>query len=304
MHFHPSDSGNITDYALMRKLLFICLIKHAVITSNMNYYENLGVPPIIVQYDSSDEKEIKELLKQIQNLRSGSAAIFPKETLITLLEGKGAKPDFLEFIKYCDNAISSMVIGNVLSGNTQEKGSYAMAKVHDNRRKDYLQFDAKLLSVTINNFLALVVSLNFGTAKPFKFEFDTGDETDEELLSRVYLNLSQAGYEIPVEHIETVFKIQGITKKESVSYEQNRRELNAKESNKPLTKIDKGIEELKVGENNISIKLAKILRQSGSYEEAYEIIMNEYEGEEFDELEDELTNAIANSGILAMDSKV
>jgi phage gp29-like protein len=305
MHFHPSDSGSIVDYALMRKLLFICLIKHAVITSNMNYYENLGVPPIIVQYDSSDEKEIKDILKQIQNLRSGSAAVFPKDTLITLLEGKGAKPDFLAFIKYCDDTISSMIIGNVLSGNSQDKGSYAMAKVHDERRKDYLQFDAKLLSVTINAFLNLVINLNFGTAKPFRFNFDTGDETDEELLSRVYLNLAQAGYEIPVEHIETVFKIQGITKKEITNYEANRRiETNAKTGNKPLTKIDKGIEDMKVAEKNISLKLAKILEQCGSYEEAYEIIMNEYEGEEFDELEDELTNAIANSGILALDSKV
>jgi phage gp29-like protein len=305
MHFHPSDSGSVADYALMRKLLFVCLIKHAVITSNMNYYENLGVPPVIVQYDSSDEDELKDILKQIQNLRSGSVGIFPKETIITLLEGKGSKPDFLNFIKYCDDSMSSLIVGNVLSGGVQERGSYAMAKVHDERRKDYLQFDAKLLAGTINRFLTLVVSLNFGAAKEFKFVFDTGDETDEELLSRVYLNLANAGYEIPIEHIETTFKIQGITKKEyAPAPAANAREANAKAAKKPITRIDKGLEELNLRDKNISGKLAKILSECDTYEDAYDIIANGYEGEEFAGLEDELTLAIANSGLLALDDKI
>jgi phage gp29-like protein len=302
-HLHPSDSGDISSFALMRKLLFTCLIKHAVITSNMNYYENLGVPPIIIQYDSSDEKEIIAILKQVQNLRSGSAAVFPKEALITLLEGKGTKADFLSFIQYCDDAMSNLIIGNVLSGNTGDgAGSYALGKVHDDRRKDYLLFDSRLIAATINKFLRDVLSLNFSRITDFKFEFDTGEEINEQLLSQVYLNLTNMGLEIPIEHIEETFKIQGITKKATSTntFEENRRrrELNNIKLSKPLTQIDAGIEQLDINSQNLAKTLEDILSRSSSYEEAYDIILNEYEGKEFDELEDELTNAIANSNLL------
>jgi phage gp29-like protein len=300
-HFHPSDSGDIGDFALMRKLLFTCLIKHSVITSNMNYYENLGVPPVIIQYDSSDEKEIKDILKQVQNLRSGSAAVFPKDTVITLLEGKGSKADFLAFIQYCDDNISNVVVGNVLSGNTGENGSYALGKVHDGRRKDYLSFDSRLIAASINKFLKSVLSLNFSKVSDFTFAFDLGEEVDEQLLSQVYLNLTNAGFDIPVEHIEQTFKIQGITKKAAGGgFEPNKRRLerNAKLSPKPLTQIDAGIEQLNLNNQNLAKTLEGILARSSTYEEAYDIMLNEYEGEEFDALEDTLTNAIANAGLL------
>jgi phage gp29-like protein len=297
MHFHPSDSGEIGDYALMRKMLFTCLLKHATITSNMNYYENLGVPPIIIQYDSADKDEIRSILQQVQNLRSGSAGIFPKESLITLLEGKGAKPDFLAFIKYCDETISNLILGNTLSGNVQPSGSYALGKVHDDRRKDYLSFDLRLLSVTVERFLTQVLTLCFAKPASFKFLFDDSDEADEQSLSLVYKNLYDAGFEIPVEHIEKIFKIEGVTKRSIEDMLPSAKEPNARARSKPLDKIDAGLSELNIP-NNISAKLERILQRCATYEEAYDILLRDYEGAEFDKLEDELTNAIANAKIL------
>lgn len=310
-HIHKSESGSMGDFALMNRVLFTCAMKHAVLSANMQYFESLGIPPVIVQYDSDDEDMLKKILQQMQNLRSNSMGIFPKEALVNLLEGRAGKTEFLSFVQYCDTVISRYVLGNTLSGGEDKGGSYALGKVHDGRRKDFLTFDCRMLEKSLQGFLKRVLGLNLSKNVPFAFKFDTSDETDEKLLSETYKNLSDAGYSIPVEHIEKVFAIQGVEKKETLGgrsegeeKEPNqKKERNGQAKKLPLTRLDGGIEEaLEKSPLDIKKTLDFVLAKAESFEEAYDAIL-EYEGEDFFALEEGLSEAIANASIFGSGSE-
>ncbi|MGP1450857.1 MAG: phage portal protein family protein [Wolinella sp.] len=293
-HEHRSDSGDMGDYALMNRLLFTCALKHAAISANMQYFENLGVPPIIVQYDSDDEEMLRRILQQMQNLRGNSAGVFPKDALIQLLEGKAGNADFLAFIEYCDTTISRYILGNTLSG-AKEGGSYALGRVHDGRRKDFLTFDCRLIENSIQNLLKRVVKLNFSRTVPFAFKFDNSDEADEKLLSEIYKNLSDSGFEIPIEHIEKIFSIQGI--KKAPENKLSHMEKNSREKRLPLSRLDRGIaHEINRARFDAKAIVDSILKNAESFEDAYDAIL-EFDGEEFVKLEEALSHALANSAL-------
>ena len=303
LHFHKSDGGELVDFGVIGQVIFTALLKHAAITSNMQYFETLGVPPIIVKTDSSTDEELRSMLNQIMSLRSNAIGMFPKDSVVELLEGKASKTDFLDFIRYCDSAISHYIIGSTLSGGKDQTGSYALGKVHDERRKDIMRLDARLLEKTINQLLSRVLALNTASPKPFKFTFDIGDETDEKLLSEVYKNLSDAGFDIPPEHISKMFSIEGVTRKSAVAPKsQNAKEFNNTvhpQSVPPFRIEDEAhaIDTRKI-ERNLKSQLETILAEAGDYDEAMLFLIEAYPDMSFDTLATMIEESVAKSTII------
>lgn len=304
LHFHKSDSGELVDYGIMGQVIFTALLKHAAITSNMQYFDTLGVPPVIVKTDSSTDEELRSMLNQIMSLRSNAIGMFPKDSVVELLEGKASKTDFLDFIRYCDSTISHYIIGGTLSGSKDQTGSFALGKVHDERRKDIMRLDARLLEKTINQLLSRVLAINTASQKPFKFTFDIGDEADEKLLSEVYKNLSDAGFDIPPEHISKMFSIEGVTRKSSVvpMKATNTRELNTTviPTSTPPFRIEdeaNSIDMRKI-ERNLKTKLETILSEAGDYDEAMLLLIEAYPDMSFDTLANMIEETVVKSTII------
>lgn len=300
VHYHKTDSGELSDYGVMNKVIFTALIKHSVINSNMQYFESLGVPPVIVKIDSSSEDELKSVINQVLSLRSNAIGMFPKEAVIELLEGKASKTDFLDFMRYCDSLISHFVIGSTLSGTKDQTGSYALGVVHDDRRKDVMRLDARLLQKTIKDLLKLVLSLNMANPKAFKFEFDIGDEKDEKLLSEVYKNLSDAGFDIPPEHISKMFSIEGVTRKSdtAIPKAQNTKEKNSAQ-NAPFRIEDQAAAvDTKKLEKNIAGQIETILDGVDNYDDAIKVLIEAYPDFDFEMLASMLEEYSAKSTII------
>jgi phage gp29-like protein len=303
IHKHKTDSGNLIDFGIMHKVIFTVLIKHIVINANLKYFEDLGIPPIIMNVDLEDKEEIKKVLNQVLSLRSNSAGIFPKNAEINLLEGKAGKTEFLEFVSKCDTYISNYILGNTLSGSGgQGGGSFALGSVHDTRRKDILSFDSKLIAETINDLVQKVLKQTGRSGCIFKF--DTLDEGDEDLLSKTYERITKMGYEIPLEHMQDIFNIPGLKLKPQPKQEQNTKEINAKQSNAkaslPYDEIDKAIDkdalnEYKRIEEELSGVLKDLLQNARSYEEAFKHLEESYPDISLDVLEESMFKALANS---------
>lgn len=310
LHYHKSDGGELVDYGIMGQIVFTALLKHATINANMQYFETLGVPPVIVKIDSSSEDELKSILNQVMSLRSNSIGMFPQNAVVDLLEGKASKTEFLDFIRYCDSVMSHYIIGATLSGGKDQTGSFALGKVHDERRKDIMRLDARLLQKPINDLLKRILALNTPTPKPFTFTFDIGDETDEKLLSEVYKNLSDAGYDIPPEHISKMFSIEGVKRKSDATppkaqnkKKRKQKELNTKKANTktsaPFRIEDQAAAvDTKPIERNIKTQMESILESASDYEEAIALLIEAFPDMSFDDLSTELESLIMKGLII------
>lgn len=177
------------------------------------------MPPLIIKSDAASEKEMSELLfKCALDLRSNGVGLFGRDDDIAVLNGSVDKETFLSFVRYCDECISKVITGQVLAGNSVQNGTQALGAVHNAIQKEVMEFDATLLSAGVQSVLERALALNFATPKPFIFELDTNSEKDEKLQADTYAVLSNMGVEVPIEHLEKTFKINGLKYKENYGF--------------------------------------------------------------------------------------
>ena len=300
-YLHPSDTGDFINSSLMYKIVCIAALKMLAINQNMNYFENLAVPPVILNtqnYNPENDEEINDAIDMLLSLRSNSVGVFGKDDVVSLLTGNTDKDSFLNFIRYCDESISKVISGEVLSSNAVQKGTQALGVVHAEQKKVTTEFDALILAGGVKVVLKHILELNFGEAALFAFSFDTNTETEEEKQISVFKGLYDIGVEVPIEHLEKTFKIDGLT----------RRDINAQvlETNEPLTKssqqkfaddIDKSIfkKSFKGELKDIEKFLNSILKDCDTYEEAYKRICENSGEFEFEALEEALATAFTNA---------
>ncbi|EAJ5698577.1 DUF935 domain-containing protein [Campylobacter sp. FU_497] len=302
LHLHPSDSGSFVEQALFYNVVNIAVLKQLAMGKNISYLDNLSVPPIIAKTtNANDDKEIDELLNQLSNLRSASVGIFNKEDMIELLNSGLSTSTFTDFLRYCDEAISKLISGQVLAGNAVQNGTQALGSVHEEIRLNVGEMDILFLSKSIQKILEQILKFNFANPAEFEFIFDTNKEVDEQYLAGVYSIISSMGYEIPVEFLSKTFKIDGLRKKEISN---NELALNSLilEKNNALTK-DK-IELNANAEDEISDeiyeKIKTFWQECQSYEELEERIFKEYPNISFEKLKESLDKKIALASMQAL----
>lgn len=312
LHYHPTDSGDIITQSLMYRIVTIAALKHLVISKYMSYFDALSVPPLVINSDAvADENQSEAIIEAAVNLRANGVGLFGKDDLVNLINGNVDKGTFLDFIRYCDEAISKSITGQILAGNSQTNGTQALGRVHNEVRQDILRFDAGLMSASIKELVYAILSLNFSNVKPFKVALDAGLETDEELLSLVYERINNMGYEIPAEFMEQTFKIKGLKLKSNIQDKQSSVLQNNKlsfnnsiKSNLPLDKFDAVMQSkeydnvetntLKELENSLN----EILKDSFTFEEAFKKLNELKTDIPLEKLEAYLINAIANSEMI------
>lgn len=309
IHVHPTDSGDVITQSLMYRIVTITALKHLAISKYMNFFDSLSVPPLVIKSDSvGDEKQSDAIIEAAVNLRANGVGLFSKGDIVELLNGNVDKATFLEFIKYCDDCIAKSITGQVLAGNSQINGTQALGKVHNEVRQDILRFDAMLISASLYELINETLKLNFSNVKPFKFMLDANLEADENALSEVYERITSMGYEIPLEFMETAFKIKGLKfKSEELQISQNPDKKgvskNAQRQILPLDNIDAALESKEYNKSEkeilkeIESSLNKLLKGASSYEEAFKKLGEMYEGMDLVLLENAMINAISNAQI-------
>ncbi|EGJ7363261.1 DUF935 family protein, partial [Campylobacter jejuni] len=206
LHLHPSDSGSFIEQSLFYNVVSIAVLKQLAMSKNISYLDNLSVPPIIAKTtNANSDKEIEELLMQLSNLRSASVGIFNKDDMVELLNSGLSTSTFTDFLRYCDEAISKLISGQVLAGNAVQNGTQALGNVHEEVRLNVGEMDTLFLSKSIQKLLEQILKLNFAKPAEFEFVFDTNKEVDEQYLAGVYSTISSMGYEIPAEFLAKTF---------------------------------------------------------------------------------------------------
>lgn len=281
----------------------LAVLKQLAMSKNISYLDNLSVPPIIAKTDNaSDTKQIEELLEQLSQLRSASVGIFSKEDALELLNSSISTSTFTEFLRYCDEAISKLISGQVLAGNSVQNGTQALGTIHEEVRNNVGEMDTLFLAKSVQKILENTLKLNFAFTCDFEFVFDTNKEIDEQYLSSVYTAITNMGYEIPVEFIAKTFKIEGLKKKEPSFNEDLAFNSLVLEKNQKMTQniIEKNAKAQDEVSDEIYEKIKQFWQECNSYEELEERIFKEYPNLSFDKLKESLDKKITQASIQAL----
>ncbi|KJY83291.1 hypothetical protein TW81_09855 [Vibrio galatheae] len=313
-HKHPIDIGEITDFSLASKLVWYFALKHITIAHNMQYFDAVATPPLVMKTDSDEE----EAVEMLYTMKSQSVAAIDKEDSISYLTlTQGSKAEFLSFINYIDSQITTLILGNTLSTGDGKTGSYSQSKVHENRQKELKSFDARLIGQTITDYLNELEKMNYGTPKGVRFVFDLTEKKDLKELSEVVKNLSGAGYEIAPEEIESQFgfkvKLKQTETQSTPSLDTNARQVEANALNKvhnnqevnnqtqPIyeDELDSQVPGTQAEEEALVETIYNLLANAKTYDEAYQLLLEQYTDVDLSVLEASLFKAIGNSQILA-----
>lgn len=266
------------------KTLWIAYAKHFVLSHYLKFAEFLGVPPIIANAHSSEKDTIASISLAIQNLKSGGFAVLGENDILKVLEGRGSQSDFMEFVKYCDAEIAKVLNGASLGSNTSKSGSYAQSKSHEENRFEIVKADIKFATRMAKGlFKKIDIDINLNIQI----------EKDNDLLQRAQTLqiLKGMGYDMTPEQIAYEFDLPAPSKKQTNTKRLSQNSKITQDNIDLILEDDSFEEQLQKSEEEILEELTKIIKESQSYEDAYDKLVLNYKNLNFKQLDELLFRA-------------
>lgn len=170
VHRTPASDNSPYGDALGSALFWSVFFKKAGKLAWMDYLEKFAQPIPKGEYSpGAQDAEKNELLQQLQAIRTRRVMIVPKGTPVELLESKrsGGSEAFEAFVRYEDEQMAEVTLGETLTTNIQGQGSRAATETHDSIRLEKAKMDADRLCQTLNKtLLTWLTELNFPKARP------------------------------------------------------------------------------------------------------------------------------------------
>jgi phage gp29-like protein len=178
VHVYRAGSDLPERGGLLRVLAWIYLFKNYALKDWVSFCEVFGMPLRLGIYSPTASKEDREsLIQAVTQLGSDAAGVISESTRIEFVEAaqKSGAP-YKDLVELLNREISKAALGQTLTTDVSEKGSYAAGIVHDGVRGDIMRADARSLERTINRDLVRpLVMFNFGPGvKPPEFKFIFG----------------------------------------------------------------------------------------------------------------------------------
>ena len=205
---HSFDGNNQNGFlnGCIDSLIIGYYFKRYGISDWATYLELFATPPRIGKYDplASTPEDIRQLENGVQNFASNSWAVLSKNSEIIFPGDPGRKQSsdlFSDYIKFFNESISIRVLGQTLTTNVGDKGSYAAANIHNTVREDILNSDIMLIEDSLNRLSRELIDMNFSGVTDYPaWRFpETRGLADKKILSEILTNLSQAGYTPDIE---------------------------------------------------------------------------------------------------------
>ena len=302
IHKHNVDNSILQNNSIAYKLLWSVILKHTIITLNLEFFDKAAVPPLIVKMDDlTDTKKADELFAQMMELKSTSVGMFTKEMEIDTLKFN-SKADFDKAIDYFDKLISKFITGGTLSSSNENTGSQALGNVHNERLMEKVRSDSKLINKTVSKFFNQILALNLNEFKAVEFSFilpEAKNHEEMKVKSETVKNLSDSGYVIDLEDINKMFNMKKITFKKQDETQNNHIEFNSQE---------KDLENTKALEDEIYSYVSSILNECNSWEELEDKLIAEFNYMNFEQLEkvllqDNIKNVVEGTLSVGNDKK-
>ncbi|MCL6558762.1 MAG: DUF935 domain-containing protein [Firmicutes bacterium] len=212
VHRYRARSGHPNRAGLLRVCAWMYLFKNYDIKDWVTFAEVYGMPLRLGKYDANTTKEDKDALMQaVVMLGTDAAGIISKSTEIEFVEAvKNSTDVFKTLAEFCNAEMSKAVLGQTLTTEVGDRGSYAAGKVHNEVREDLKLADCKALAETLRRDLFRpLVRFNLGD-KPrlpyLKHKIYTPE--DQEKTARVYsIVIKDIGLPVAKQHVYERFGI-------------------------------------------------------------------------------------------------
>ena len=166
-----SDNGSPYGDGLGRLLYWPVWFKKNAIKFWMIFADKFGSPTVLGKYPTGTLKSEQDvLLDACAAIQQESAIKIPDTMEIGFLEAtRGGNVNTYESLcKFMNAAISKAILGQTLTTEVGDKGSYAASKTHEDVRGDYTKADADSLCECQNSSLVKwVVDYNFPGVKQY-----------------------------------------------------------------------------------------------------------------------------------------
>lgn len=133
------------------------------------------------------EAEAIRLRDALENMVQDGVAVFDDNCSVELVESgsKSQSADvYAKLVQFNNEEISKAILGQTLTTQVGDIGSYSAGKVHSDIRDDILSSDVRLVEATINQLIAWICELNYPSSLVPKFVFKDDDTLKADLASR------------------------------------------------------------------------------------------------------------------------
>ena len=176
------------------------------------FNEKFGAPTVVGKYSrGASEEERDRLLEVVESLQNDTGVVVPESMVLELLEARrsGTINTYRDLADWCNDEISKIVLGGTLTASEgRRSGSYALGRIHEAVRNEYIESDARALMEVVNTQLVRpLVALNFGAATPPPlWSIDISDDADLEREARLDAELIGMGVPLPLGYFYEKYK--------------------------------------------------------------------------------------------------
>lgn len=159
-------------------ILSRCFWNVAFITGGMEFFikfcEKFGMPYIFGRYErSASDIEKKDMLQGLISMVQDAIGVLPNDSTVEIVQtgSSGSSDIYLGLVNKCEANISKAILGQTLTTESGDTGSYALGKAHMGIREDIVNSDKRLVEKTINHFIKILDSINFDSQTTPEFSF-------------------------------------------------------------------------------------------------------------------------------------
>jgi phage gp29-like protein len=175
-HRYGGKSGSATRSGIYRVCAWMYLFKNYALKDWVIFAEVFGMPLRLGKYPAgATDADKTALVNAISSLGTDAAGVISKDTEIEFVDKvqRTASADLYKMLaEFCNKENSKAILGQTLTADVGDKGSFAAAKTHNEVRLDLLKADARAIAATVRyQLIRPIVGFNFGWDTPVpKFE--------------------------------------------------------------------------------------------------------------------------------------
>ena len=204
-HIAQAKSGLPSRGGLARIAAWAWLYREYSLRDWMRFVEAYGQPIRLGRFQPTASPEDRATLERaVRDVAADAAAIIPEGMNIEFVTDttvRGRAEVYRELLRYLDDQMSIAVLGQTLTTQPGDSGSYSLGQVHDRVRADIERSDARQLAATLQRDIAIpIVTLNHGVRAAYPRVIIRREERrDAKLLAEVIERLAPLGLRVRVD---------------------------------------------------------------------------------------------------------